>query len=264
VSVDTLRQLTAQLTERDRRVLRLLCDHSVLSTSQIQDLGFPGTRITERRLRTLYLLRAVDRVRLPGQFEYLWMLHNSGAEVIAAEREIDVDQLGWTHDRVLRMILHGQRRDHLLGVNGFFTALLRTAERSGGRSALSEWWPERRCIEAWGRWVKPDAFGEWTEGGATTRFLLEYDCGTESGPRLLAKLPGYERLAIATRGAAAWWLLFRFHSERRERSVRPTLANATAMSNLATASLVPGASPADRVWAPLRSEARRTLRELTA
>jgi hypothetical protein len=260
---DLLRQLIARLTGRDLQILRLLHEHTVLTSSQVRDLGFPSLWRAERRLRVLYQLRAVDRVRPPGVTEYHWILDEAGAEAVAAERGVEVKDLGWSRDRTLRAILHGQRRAHLVGVNGFFVALVRAARESDGRRTMVEWWPEVRCAAEWGRFVQPDAFGEWTDDGRTIRFLLEYDRGTECGRQLTAKLPGYTRLAQATLSTAQWWLLFRFHSERRERSARRILETGTPMGNIATAALGDRTSPADRVWLPLRDTGnRRTLGEL--
>jgi hypothetical protein len=259
---ELLRLLIERLTERDRLILRLLREHTVLTSSQIRDAAFPSVRITERRMLRLYLLRAVDRVRPRVYGEYHWILDDAGAEALAAELDVDVKALGWNQSRVLRTILHGQRCAHLVGVNGFFTALLRTARESGGRSNLASWWPEARCAAEGGRYVRPDAFGEWNEQGARVRFLLEYDRGTECSAQLLAKLPGYTRLAQATEGASRWWLLFRFHSERRELSVRRALERGTPIRNIATAALAKEASAADCVWLPLADHRRRTLREL--
>ena len=109
---------------------------------------------------------------------------------------------------------------HLVGVNGFFTALVRSA-RQRTDATLATWWSERRCAAAWGEVVRPDGYGVWAEGGARLPFLLEYDNGTERLARLADKLPGYARLA----GAAGYptWVLFRFPSTAREarRPARP-------------------------------------------
>ena len=49
-----------------------------------------------------------------------------------------------------------QRLGHLLGVNGFFTSLAGAGRASGGTSALTEWWSERRCAAEFGGIVRPD------------------------------------------------------------------------------------------------------------
>jgi hypothetical protein len=263
LDTDGLARLVERLTERDREILRLLYDHTVLTTAQVCDVGFSNLRVAERRLHTLHVLRAVTRVRPRSFGPYHWLLDEGGAEVIAAQRGIEVAALGWNLRTALRVILHGRQTDHLLGVNGFFTALIRASREPGSDGRLVEWWPERRCAAEWGRYVRPDAFGEWSEGGGLTRFLLEYDRGTECGDQVLSKLPGYAKLAEATRGAATWWLLFRFHSERRERNVRRLLERGPSVGNVATAPLGEGASPSSRVWRPLGDDHNpRTLGEL--
>lgn len=88
-----------------------------------------------------------------------------------------------------------------------------------------------------GRWadgiVRPDAFGAWRENGEVVEFFLEYDGGTETHARLVAKLGAYERLE-AERGASAW-VLFAFPTAGRESAARRALAPATVP--VATAAL---------------------------
>jgi len=267
VNADLLRCLPSRLTDRDRYIVRLLGEHTVLTSQQIADIGFTSQRVAERRMEQLYRLRVVDRVRpiwRPGSAPYHWLLDEAGAAVVAAERGAEVSELGWNRRRVLASIMSGQRLAHLVGVNGFFTALIRSARGSGGNQRLAKWWSERRCARHWRHLVEPDGFGVWVDGSTRLSFLLEYDCGTERpGSRLAAKLPGYARLAAADSSDLRWWLLFRFPGRQREENMRRALAGAAVP--VATAVLVPGETPAGPAWLPLAwpSSARRlTLGEL--
>ena len=72
---------------------------------------------------------------------------------------------GLAHD-----LAASQRLAHLVGVNGFFTALLRSARTRPG-CRLEEWWSERRCAREWGEVVRPDGYGVWVDHGASMPFL---------------------------------------------------------------------------------------------
>ncbi len=245
---DALLRLASRLTERDRHVARLFHEHRVLTTPQVADVAFGSRRRAEARMRELHRLRLVERFRplmWPGSAPYHWILDEAGAAVIAAERGLDPDQLGWRRERALA-IAGSQRLTHHLGVNGFFTALLRTA-RDDGRCRLTTWWPERRCAREWGEFVRPDGYGVWLERGRRLPFLLEWDAGTETLPRLVEKLGGYAELASAA--GRATWVLFRFPSAGREREARRAFGGSTVP--IATAVVEPGRSPSDALWLPL-------------
>jgi len=255
LTADALRELPSRLTERDRFIIRVLAEHRVLTTPQVADLGFTHPQFAERRLRQLYFLRVVDRVRplcWPGSAPYHWLLDDGGAAVVAADRGVTVAELGWNRERVLASIMSSQRLAHLVGTNGFFTALIRTARLSSERCSLDEWWSERRCTQELGTGMaQPDAFGVWQVGASRLAFFLEYDCGTERpASRLAAKLPGYVRLArsTASSGTPPWWLLFSFPGERREASVRRALRSVGVP--IATCARG-GADPAAAIWRPL-------------
>ena len=118
------------------------------------------------RLAELYALDIVDRFRpqswgSPTPFH--WVLGPLGAALVAAETGVDLSDLAWrrtlTHD-----LAASQRLAHLVGLNGFFTGLLRSARTRPG-CYLDQWWSERRCAREWGEVVRPDGYGIWTEHG---------------------------------------------------------------------------------------------------
>jgi len=105
--------------------------------------------------------------------------------------------------------------------------------------------------------VRPDGYGVWQDAGAEVAFFLEYDRGTETHARLVAKLEGYATLAEAAR--EPFWVLFWFTAPKREAAARKALAGAP----VPVATACEGASPSDAVWLPAgRSGDRRHLAEL--
>ncbi len=212
------------------------------------------------RLSELHQLGYVDRFRLrrTGTAEpWCWVLGPLGASLVAAERGVEVPDLPWrrglTHE-----LAGNERLAHLVGTNGFFSALIRSARQRAG-CELQAWWSERRCAAEWGELVRPDGYGVWAERDATLPFLLEYDRGTEPLARLTAKLPGYAALASAA--GHANWVLFRFGGPGREAAARRALAGSPVP--VATAALRPGDAPDEAVWLPVGSSGpRRRLIEL--
>ena len=222
--------LAARLTARDRWLLRMICEHRVLTVGQVADLAFGTVRAASRRMTTLYRHRAVDRFRPlapAGSSPMHFVLDEAGAAVLAAEDGITPAQLGYRRDRALAIAL-SPRLAHDTGANGIFTALAAAARASSGQASLECWWSERRCAAAWGDHARPDGYGRWREqspgGGppAVADFFLEYDTGTEDLPRLIAKLAGYA--ALAARTGIATPVLFWVPSPAREAALRARLA----------------------------------------
>ncbi len=243
-----------RLTERDRLVCRLLDDHRVLTTAQVADVGFTGERRARMRLAELYGLDVLDRFRpqswgSPSPFH--WVLGPLGAALVAAETGTDPGDHTWrrtlAHD-----LAASQRLAHLVGTNGFFSSLARSARTRPGCD-LELWWSERRCAREWGEVVRPDGYGIWSEADTALPFLLEYDNGTERIERLGQKLDGYARLAIAA--GHPNWVLFSFESPRRERDARRVLAHPGVP--VATAARSPGTASDAAIWLPVSPGAGR-------
>ncbi len=242
---DRLYEVAGRLTERDRRICRLLYDHRVLTTAQVADIGFDSLRKAQARLALLHALEVVDRFRFrswSGTSPYHVVLGVAGAAVIAAERGVTVADLAWRRQTATALSTNRQLA-HLVGCNGVLTALLRTARTRPG-CALDEWWSARRCAAAWGEIVRPDAYAVWVEDGVRLPFLLEYDTGTETLGRLAAKLERYARLARAV--GHPTWVLFAFPSVGREAAARRVLAHPQVP--VATAVLGPHSAPDGPLW----------------
>jgi Replication-relaxation len=242
-------RLAGRLTDRDRLLCRLLAEHRVLTTGQLADLAFPNTDTTEHRLVILHRLGVVDRFRphrRHGSAPYHYVLGPAGAAALAAERGITVKQLGWRRDRLLGLAT-SQQLAHLVGVNGFFCALARTARQQPG-AVLVAWWPAQRCAARWGRLVHPDAYGRWREEGVgEVDFFLEYDRGTEPTARLAGKLAGYADLGHAT--GIATPLLVWLPTSAREAAARRMLLHPGV--RVATAVPLTPLGPAEAVWLPV-------------
>ncbi len=227
---------------------RLLEDHRVLTTAQVADVGFSGERRARTRLSELYALELLERFRPrtgANLAAFHWVLGPLGAALVAAESGVDVAELDWRRGLV-HDLAASQRLAHLVGVNGFFTALLRSARRRPG-CRLEEWWSERRCGREWGELVRPDGYGVWVDHGPSMPFLLEHDNGTERLTRLAEKLDGYAKLAAAA--GHPNWVLFTFPTPRREIDARRVLAHHRVP--VATATRAPGFAPDEAVWLPI-------------
>lgn len=244
--------LARRLTDRDRQVLRAVARHRVLTGDHLGEMFFTGRRRAQERLRDLHRLELLDRFEpfrpAFGRVPLHYVIGRLGAAVLDAEDGCDPDRAirRWKADRAL--VLGGsQKLVHLLAVNSFYAALVGHARREPS-GVLVDWMTEQECSRWSDEIVRPDAYGVWHEMGTSLEFLLEYDRGTETLARLVAKLGGYERLEIE-RGATAW-VLFAFTTPRREATARAALA-AAATVPVATAALTAPVRPHDAVWRPL-------------
>ncbi len=246
-AAERLAVLASRLTERDRRLCRLLWDHKVLTTHQVIALCFPSRYAATHRLLLLVRLGVLDRFRpfrLTGSAPFHYVLGELGAHVLAAERGLTISELGYHRARTLALA-HSEHLGHMVGVNGVFAALAASA-RARPDAALAAWWSERRCTQRWGHLVRPDGFGRWTEAGRTVEFFLEYDTGTETVARVVGKLGGYTDLAT---GSGIWTpTLLWLPSAHREAEVRRAIG--TPLVPVATAS-GPTTDPAAAVWLPI-------------
>jgi len=242
-----------RLTERDRRLCRLVWEHRVLTTEQITDLCFPSLSTATHRLVLLTRLGVLDRFRPfrpTGSALYHYVLGELGAQVLAAEQGVTVSELGYSRTTTLALA-HSQQLPHRVGVNGFFAALAAAARRRSDARLLA-WWSERRCAKRWGRLVRPDGFGRWTEAGRTVEFFLEWDTGTEVVAKVAGKLRGYADLAT---GSGIWTpTLLWLPSPAREAEIRRAIT--TPPVPVATAH-GPVTDPADAVWLPMGEHHRR-------
>lgn len=239
------------LTERDRAIVRALARHRVFTREQLGEMFFDSQHRARVRLVALHRHQVLDRFQPHrpgwGAASFHYVLGPMGAAIVAAEAGEDPDRAArrWRAERTLALG-RTQRLAHLVGINGFYAALVGHTRATPG-TQLVDWLTEAEAT----RWadgiVRPDAYGSWRQHSDVVEFFLEWDRGTETLGRLVAKLGGYERFE-SERGASAW-VLFAFPSARRESAARRALAGATVP--VATAVIDAGAGPHDAVWLAL-------------
>ncbi|MFE9246434.1 replication-relaxation family protein [Nocardiopsis sp. NPDC006938] len=246
-SPETIKALARRLTDRDRRLMRLIWRHRVFTTDQLAALGWNSYNTAKQRLALLYQLRALDRLRPwqpRGGSPWHYVLDQPGAEILAAEQGQSLREFGYRRERALANVTN-TRLTHTIGINQVFTDLYAHA-REESHDAHLRWWTEEECADLWGDIVRPDGAGTWTVGDASVPFFLEYDNGTERLRRLSAKLDAYHELATSAdvRGI----VLFVLPTRRREAHVRRALGASTPVP---VATALRGEHPAQRVWTRL-------------
>jgi hypothetical protein len=239
--------LAAHLTARDQWLLAMVHEHKVLTSAQIHSLAFGGARTMRKRLVLLTVqLRVLDRFRplVPlGTAPEHYVLGPAGAAWLAAAQGVNLKAFGYHRHRA-HQIAASRQLAHTVGTNAFFTALAAGHRTDPVSGQLAAWWSEKRCLRLWSDLARPDGYGHYTLAAPGTdpatatarhvRFFLEYDTGTEALTRLLAKLPGYARLAAAT--GRAGLVLFYLPSATREENLHALFARERAPVPVATTS----------------------------
>jgi hypothetical protein len=87
------------LTGRDRELLVSLLKYRYLSTSQVERLHFPSEQTATRRLRLLASAGYVTTFTPTASADRLVTLVKKGAEAVAEELGVPLDQLGWDPKR---------------------------------------------------------------------------------------------------------------------------------------------------------------------
>ncbi|MBO2451629.1 replication-relaxation family protein [Actinomadura barringtoniae] len=253
---ELIAELAYRLTERDRNVMKLVWEHRVLTTEQLNAVYFTHPRIAQRRLQALHCRLALLRFQpwVPvGRTPWHWVLGPAGAHILAAEQGITGREFGYRHDTAMD-IATSRHLGHHIGLNDFFVRLLAHARQHPDQAKLIEWQSERQCASLHGDHVRPDAFARWSETPpgrppALLKFFLEHDTGTETLARVAAKLNGYTAQAAAAGHLTP--VLFWLPSPTREANLRrligtPPVPVATAVHT--PASMPEG--PAGAVWLP--------------
>jgi hypothetical protein len=254
-----------RLMPRDRWLIQRLGEHQVFTTEQITALCFDSIDTARKRLSLLASREILDRFReavRPGSQAWRWTLGWVGAAWLAARDDKPPPRRATITDRTNRLAAN-QRLAHLLGVNGFFVHLA-AHQREHLEAELADWWPEKTCAEITGTLARPDGHGTWTVHGATLRFWLEYDRGTEPTHKLVARLDGYLGVQHATGQRRA--VLIRMQTPRQERSLHTHLARHPAVTSgellVATMSGPDTTNPAGNVWQTTTSTTRLRLHDL--
>lgn len=265
-------ELAARLTDRDRRMIRLIRDYRALTSPQLAAMFFDTDDAARRRLLTLTRMGILERFRpnLPpamGTAPYHYVIGETAAAVLASEDGIELSESGYRRDRVTG-IVYSTHLTHTVGTNGIAASLHGHARRHAD-TELSRWWPEHRCCTEWDPIVCPDAYGRWREGEQQVEFFLEYDTGTEPLDRVARKLDAYAELTESTRIVTP--VLLWVQGERRETNLRRKLKHhpahmfvPVATGHAATADAVDD-GPAGPRWLPTDQDGPRVrLADLAA
>lgn len=240
----TIKALVRRLTERDRRIMRLVWRHRVLTTDQLTAVGWNSYNTAKQRLATLYELRALDRIRpftAQGTSPWHYVLDTPGAEILAAEDGLTSRAFGYQRSQALA----GATSSHLahrLGINQVFVDLYARV-REEAHDAHLHWQTEAECTDIWGDIVRPDGAGTWTVGNRSVRFFLEFDNGTERLNRLRDKIAEYRDLAATANEHGV--VLFLLPSRKREANLRRALG---ARIPVPVATALHTDHPAQAVW----------------
>ena len=107
-----------RVTPRDRWIIRMLHEHTVLTTDHLARLGFPSLRTAQQRLQLLHRLGVLDRFqpyRPSGSAPLHHLLGPVGARILAAEEGLDITALGYRRQRTLA-VAHRLSLGHDIGV----------------------------------------------------------------------------------------------------------------------------------------------------
>ncbi|MCW6003724.1 replication-relaxation family protein [Micromonospora sp. CPCC 205371] len=253
------------ITGRDRKIMRLLDDHQVLTTDHITRLFFHAPRTCRHRLGELHGLGLLDRFRFArpaggtGPDPYRWAPGHEGQQSQAAARADPEPTARASNQRIARLSAN-PNLTHLLTVNEFFVRLAEHARRQP-HANLVRWWSEA-ATKAFQTKVmfNPDGHGLWTVGERTVGFWLEADTGSEPLTRVVAKLVSYRK--IVRSGGPRYPVLFWLASPIREEHLHRLLH--TEYADVPTATATHDTNPAEAVWLPGDGHHRVRLEQLPA
>lgn len=198
---DPKARIADRLTSRDAELLRLLAEHRMLTSKQIARILFPRERTARERIATMRSFGLIETFRPPcvlGTSPLHCTLTAKALRLVVGDDDAAASRHRVTRAGTLGAVAMALRADlaHLRGTNEVFSQLAARARQNAGCD-LEVWRSEWSCVRLFGGQVRPDGFGRWRDGEAWCDFFLEYDTGTETQERLLAKLVGYADLAFA-------------------------------------------------------------------
>ena len=247
-----------RLTARDRAICETLYEQRLLTTEQLCQLHFPNIVRARKRLVELYRLGVVDRFRpyrQTGSAPCHYVLDQLGAEIVASERGVTVNDLDWSRAKALKLA-SSTHLDHLVEANGFFTSLIAAVKQHDGVD-VAAWWGQRRCSQAWGELVRPDGYVALTTGGDVLELCLEWDRGSETHARIEDKLVRYGELQSALERSLTLALVA--PTERREHELLSVVRRAGVTPTLVTTAARHAADPLGENWLGKRDEQRQSL-----
>lgn len=272
-----------RITDRDRRVLRLLEEHFTFTTSQLAVLaGFGSVITTQHRLAVLHARGVLHRDRPfrpgGGSYEWHWMLGPIGARIVAAERGVSPIKPAKVAAR-WRKLFHGWRWDELHAQHAWFCALVAAVRGEHGTGGeLVAWRSPWRVSRAWK--ATTDGYGVWRypDGGELAFVLLLDDPPRVGVTELRDRLTTIPDPAIAFTRRDGYgddtvtlvWCATLRREQIIRRAITKHLGGSTGMPVALACAEYTEPAPAglhDRVWLPLggirRDGCRLTLAEIT-
>ncbi len=148
----------AVITERDLAVVLDVYKYRYVTAAQIQRLHFPSLQTTYRRLRALVELGYFKTFAVPNIPERLYHLSQSGAELVAAQLNVEVADLKWSQTSHAPKDYYFLR--HFLKA-GDFRIALKLACRESDIRLLG---------------FIPEYYGEKTRGGSPVKYIKDFVC----------------------------------------------------------------------------------------
>jgi hypothetical protein len=176
--------MNPKLTARDVAVLVNVYKYRYLSVSQVEALHFPSRRTAYRRLQALTALSYLKAFTVPGIPERVYYLDKPGAEVVAGEMHVAIDDLKW--HRSMRAPKDYYFLRHFLAINDFRIALTRACQDSP--------------ITLLG--FIPEYVGEKTSQGNVKKYLRDHVCDITNVTRRISHTPD-AAFALEKDGSAA-------------------------------------------------------------
>jgi hypothetical protein len=263
------------LRARDVCILLTLAQHHYLTTDLLQVLFFPSMRSARMRLRWLTETRRLlmrwrqlePRNRGWRRRPSLFLLAERGAVVLARCVKADVRALV---KRSWYAAEYGLQLGHDLEVNAFFVALA-AAGSSLPDQGLYHWVGQdslRRGYQEEHAELAPDGWGRYLTPAGEVMFSLEWDLGTESFKRLIAKVRAYVTYFSTHSGGERNHILFVGTGPVRERSIRAAIARAASPAQRSVpfrtthVGLLQQRGPLGAVWLSLDGSQRVGLAQL--
>lgn len=121
--------MNPKLTSRDIAVILDVYKYRYLSVSQVERLHFPSKQTAWRRLQAITELGCLKAFTVPNILERIFYLDKKGAEVVAIELHVNIEDLEWhRHNR--------QPKDyyflkHFLAINDFRILITQACQQTG-------------------------------------------------------------------------------------------------------------------------------------
>jgi hypothetical protein len=120
--------VSAKFTNRDMAVLFDVYTYRYLSVSQIERLHFPSIRTMQRRLKALVETGCLNTFTVPNISERIVYLDKAGAELVAGELNVEVDDLHW--GRLSKTPKDYYFLRHFLAINDFRILLTKACQQT--------------------------------------------------------------------------------------------------------------------------------------